>query len=390
MSPTVLIMDANQRSALAATRSLGRLGYQVITADCEDQTLAGSSRHSTRHLVYPNPYESPLEFLKWVERALQPDQVQIVLPMTEVTTDLLIRHRERWPEVTLPFPDIKTIDALSNKITLHRRAEQLGIPIPATRYFDSPSTLLEEADELTYPLVLKPYRSRILLGDQWLCTSVVIAHSPTELRSALNSPTFVQHPFMAQACVVGEGQGIFALYDKGQPVTFFSHRRIRERPPWGGVSVLSESIQPDAKLISIARQLLDDVNWHGVAMVEFKVATDGTPYLMEINTRFWGSLQLAIDAGIDFPALLLKIAQGQSVPQPTVTTGKRLRWLMGDLDHLYLTWKSSRYSLWEKLRTSITLLKPDLTGLTRHEVNRLDDMAPAWHELKQYLRLGNS
>ena len=30
-----------------------------------------------------------------------------------------------------------------------------------------------------------------------------------------------------------------------------------------------------------------------------------SPYLMEVNGRFWGSLQLAIDAGVDFPALLV-------------------------------------------------------------------------------------
>ena len=86
-----------------------------------------------------------------------------------------------------------------------------------------------------------------------------------------------------------------------RPVAFFAHKRLRERPPWGGVSVLSESAEPDPRLKALARQLLDDACWHGVAMVEFKVAPDGTPYLMEINTRFWGSLQLAIDAGVDFP-----------------------------------------------------------------------------------------
>ena len=92
------------------------------------------------------------------------------------------------------------------------------------------------------------------------------------------------------------------LLSRGRAVALFSHRRLRERPPWGGVSVLSESIAlcPDAR--DYAHSLLDDLGWHGVAMVEFKRdARDGVPKLMEINGRFWGSLQLAIDAGVDFP-----------------------------------------------------------------------------------------
>ena len=63
---------------------------------------------------------------------------------------------------------------------------------------------------------------------------------------------------------------------------------------------LSRNANPEEKQ-RLKQELLDELNWHGVAMVEFKVTEDGTPYLMEINTRFWGSLQLAIDAGVDFP-----------------------------------------------------------------------------------------
>ena len=147
---------------------------------------------------------------------------------------------------------------------------------------------------------------------------------------------------------------------------------------------MSESVKPDPLLQTLAQRLLDDAQWHGVAMVEFKVARDGTPYLMEINTRFWGSLQLAIDAGIDFPVMLLDLAFGKPIKPPDIREHIKLRWLLGDMDHLYLTWRSRRYSLAHKLRTTAALLKPDLSGMTRHEVNRLGDMKPAWHELTAY------
>jgi len=68
--------------------------------------------------------------------------------------------------------------------------------------------------------------------------------------------------------------------------------------------------------------------WHGVAMVEFKVSADGTPYLMEVNARFWGSLQLAIDAGVDFPWLLYQLATGRDVESDDdYVTGVKSRWL---------------------------------------------------------------
>lgn len=48
-------------------------------------------------------------------------------------------------------------------------------------------------------------------------------------------------------------------------------------------------------------------------MIEFKVdQRDGVAKLMDIWPRFWGSLQLAIDAGVDFPAILVENGEGQS------------------------------------------------------------------------------
>ena len=190
---------------------------------------------------------------------------------------------------------------------------------------------------------------------------------------------------MIQAFVEGQGQGVFALYDNGKPVTFFAHRRLREKPPSGGVSVLSESVAVDPILLKHAKALLDEAQWHGVAMVEFKVHPDGTPYLMEINTRFWGSLQLAIDAGVDFPWLLAQLANDDH-PKPVENykTGRRLRWLLGDVDNLYLILRDNKYSRQDKITAILHFLTPS-PFKTRHEVNRWEDIRPFLFELKAYL-----
>ena len=75
-----------------------------------------------------------------------------------------------------------------------------------------------------------------------------------------------------------------------------------ENPPSGGGSVYSESTAADETLVEQAKRLLEHFSWRGLAMIEFKIdRSTGTPYLMEINGRVWGSLQLAIDAGWTSP-----------------------------------------------------------------------------------------
>ena len=136
----------------------------------------------------------------------------------------------------------------------------------------------------------------------------------------------------------GEGQGVFLFVWDGELKSAFCHRRLREKPPSGGVSVYRESIPLDHNLVDKSFALLQALRWNGVAMVEFKVdARDGVPKLMEVNGRFWGSLQLAVDAGINFPLLLYRLACGEEVPaQFDYKAGVKSRWLLGDLDHLLI------------------------------------------------------
>jgi predicted ATP-grasp superfamily ATP-dependent carboligase len=195
-----------------------------------------------------------------------------------------------------------------------------------------------------------------------------------------------EYPFMVQEFIAGHGAGVFALYDHGKQVTFFAHQRLREKPPRGGVSVLSRSVPLQPELQMAATALLDAADWHGVAMVEFRIAPDGKPYLMEVNTRFWGSLQLAIDSGVDFPALLLRICRGESVGRLTpYRIGRRLRWLLGDVDSLYLALRDPGFSFWGKLARLVGFFVPRPFS-TRHEVDRLGDLGPACYELRNWLR----
>src|SRR5688500_494742 len=100
----VLVTDSDNRSALAAVRSLGKAGHTVVTTGDRFPSLAAVSRYSTAFERYPSPAEDPTGFLAAVVSSIDKHAIDVVLPMAEITTLLLTQNRESLPSrCTLPF-----------------------------------------------------------------------------------------------------------------------------------------------------------------------------------------------------------------------------------------------------------------------------------------------
>ncbi len=377
--------DGNQRAALAVTRSLGHHGVTVITADSCSPTLSSRSKYAVASEVYADPNELEA-FIASIRRIVKLHRIRTIIPIAEITLFTLLQHREALGDVEIPFDSYEKISLLSDKAKLVELCQEKGFPCPKSVYYENGVAALAAIRDFEFPVVLKPYKSRIFSEGVWISTGVKYAASEAELHQLCTSnPVFAGFPFMIQEYIEGHGQGIFLLCDHGKPVATFCHKRLREKPPSGGVSVLCESVEPPQEMLAIAGDLLSSVAWHGVAMVEFKVNDMRGPFIMEVNTRFWGSLQLAVDAGVDFPYLLWQMYSGK--PTTTISnykTGQRLRWLIGDLDRLYLVIRSPDFSVSQKLRELLSFLAMFRRG-QRFEVNRLQDIRPFGEELRQYL-----
>lgn len=383
----VLVLDANQRSALAIIRSLGRHGLKLVAGDHVPAPLGAASRYAAESVRYPNPAESPGSFVGEVATIVRRLGIDTIMSATDLTTMLLASQPDLQQVARLACPPAACYEALTDKARLLEIAGSVGVRAPETRIARTAAEVKEAARDFGYPLVLKPARSKCLLNGRVISTAVLTVRKPDELDDALSRLPPLDHiPCLVQRFVPGHGAGIFLLHGREGPIAWFAHRRIREKPPTGGVSVLSESVPVDSIMRSAALKLLSAVGWVGVAMVEFRVAPDGTPFLMEVNGRFWGSLQLAIDCGVDFPWLLYQLIHDvPAVPPHSYPSGRRLRWLLGDLDSLLIQLRTAPPAQRHKARAVGAFLHSFLDPLCRQEVLRLSDPVPAFREAGQWV-----
>jgi predicted ATP-grasp superfamily ATP-dependent carboligase len=391
---SVFVTDGEQRATLALVRALGRAGISVTVGAKSADSLAGSSRYCAGRVRYPSPSERGQAFQASMLEEMQSGGYQVLFPMTDITTILVAQMGETLrPLVRVPIPAEEQIGQVQDKRQVLLAAQKIGIGCPETFMLDEHQNLDAVAARLPYPVVLKPRLSWLWRNGEWVSGGVQYAHGAEDLKKKyLESHALIPRP-LVQERIEGEGRGVFLLVWNGELKAAFCHRRLREKPPWGGVSVYRESIPFEPEIVDQSYKLLQAFGWQGPAMVEFKVDNrDGRLKLMEVNGRFWGSLQLALDAGMNFPLLYYRLAIGEDPPsQFDYKVGVRSRWLLGDLDQLLIRWTHpdgqngfSRYQT-SKLRASLDFMKFYERNL-HYEVLRLGDLGPGWYEGKAYLR----
>ena len=394
MPLTAFVTDGDHRPALSIVRALGRRGVSVIVGDERASSLAASSRYCARRVRYPSPYRDRDAFVRFLHAFVQRERIDVVLPVTDVTTHAVCANRAQLSRYShLAVPSLEAFELVTNKACLLEHAGRCGVPVPQTHVVDGRAQLLEVIDRVTYPAVVKPIRSRMKNGGGWVPGSAHYAVSREEVEHLFDTHAYLaSHPVLIQERIIGPGVGLFALFDRGTLVAEFSHRRLREKPPAGGASVLSESRPVDPRLREFAVRILGSIGWHGVAMMEYKQdRRTGECVLMEVNGRFWGSLELAIAAGVDFPFLAFQLAQGVRPDlTPAYAAGMKNRWLLGDLDHLLLRLFRSPEELRlpcgapSALRTLVDFLRIAEPQL-HYEVISGADWRPFVTELRQYV-----
>ncbi|MGI8509826.1 MAG: ATP-grasp domain-containing protein, partial [Gemmatimonadaceae bacterium] len=208
-----------------------------------------------------------------------------------------------------------------------------------------------------------------------------------ELRAEFAQDAAFGRGLLFQRYQSGDGVGVEILMRNGLPVAHFQHRRLAELPASGGVCVYGVSETADPMLLEYAVRLLKELEWDGVAMVEFRHdrQTNETG-LLEVNGRFWGSIALPVMSGVDFPSLAWQAAQGREPITPvSYRVGVQFRWTAGALMRFALAFgpeQSEGFSRSRAMKELLTQLRPGI----RSALWDRDDPQPARQEVADVLR----
>lgn len=256
---------------------------------------------------------------------------------------------------------------LVDKSRLAERARQVGIRVPEGHRFTDGEAAIAIGDTFDYPAIVKPALKRgpviqpsVVGGPRELSNAVRRASGPIVVQP------FIDRPLRAVAGVVHGGRA----------VAWVHQRYLRTWPREAGVSCMAVTQEPDEDLEELLVRLLE--GYDGIFQAQF--AGD---HLLDVNPRAYGSLPLAVAAGVNLPALHCAVAAGD---RPSgvqrVQTGVRYRWVEGDVRHTLEALRDGDIDL----RSAWRFLRPRRG--TVHSVVSMEDPVPvlsrfayAWSQL---------
>lgn len=313
--------------ALALARSLGRHGIPVWFLT-NDHPLARYSRYVERSLTWRGPQDAgALDFLLqlaareglggWTLFACADPEVRL-LGQNHAVLSAAFR-------VAVPSWDV--IRWSVDKRMTHQFATQAGVDSPWSYYPRDRQDVVRL--DCQFPLIVKPtvreQRNAFTQAKAWRADDRAALLARYGEAAALVG----EHQIVLQELIPGNGQEQFsfaALCDRGMPVASLTARRRRQFPiDFGYTSTLVETIeQPEVE--AAASRLLRALNFTGLVEVEFKHdIRDGRYKLLDINARPWTWISLGAAAGVDFPYLAWRLAQGEALSPKRAKAG--VRWL---------------------------------------------------------------
>ncbi len=297
----VLITDSDYKHSIALARYIKR--------ELKDVYLIGQSTAGGQWARHYSCFDE-LYTNESLEKTLSKGGFDQVIPVGAASTLQVARLRPDLAVLSSP----KQLETCFDKRLTIDVANRVEVPVPVTQMIEDVDQI--NVDKASFPCVVKADREIAV------SKSVRYCQDAKELRTIakymLDQNRSAGVGILVQELITGPGHGFFALMDHGKPLRIFMHKRLREFPPTGGASTAAAAFY-SPRLEELGLKLLSHLCWNGVAMVEFKFDLKKQDFvLMEVNGKFWGSLELALCSGVNFGADLVHLFRGDKLEPSSV------------------------------------------------------------------------
>jgi hypothetical protein len=303
----VLVSEGNSTSAREAITILGLAGHRVEVCDPSPMCLARFSRFVKKFHRCPGLRDDPRGFCAFVEKLLALHHYDVLLPIHEQGF-AFARVNERLSKRTgLALPDFDDYRTVHGKAGFSRLLDRLGLPQPPTRIVTSETDLQAT---IRFPSVIKTSVGTASRGIWFVRDAGDLEIALRDIRAqGLSLKGEFTCEVLVQAWVAGPIGKAQAIFRHGQLLGFHGVRQIAAGAGGGDAIKQSDS---RADIAAYLATIGEHLRWHGALSVDYILADDTTPLLIDCNPRLVEPMSAYL-AGTDLVELLLAVSLGETV-----------------------------------------------------------------------------
>jgi D-aspartate ligase len=387
-TPPVVIFGIDCLTGLQAARILWRKNIPVIGVASDPKSPYCRTRAAVKTVPFAELKENPHPLLKSLEA--QYGARPVALPCTdEFVWWLNDRREDVSKQADFLLPPCGTLRLLADKVQFYRYAIEHKLPLPDTRFVKSVEEIKKAADEMTFPLILKPARH----SPEWMAASggfkVVKVADAAELLRAGPALCAAVGELILQMWVRGPDANMHSLYicmdRQSDPLCCLVAKKLRQWPPDVGSGSLAVEVRAD-EVVNTGVPILKQLGYVGPGSFQFKQdAVDGKIYIIEMNVgRPALNFSLCEACGVEMIYTCYCAAAGLPLPGNRTVIRPGSKWICWKTD------LASAYAHWKRGDLTVLAWLASLRGRKRPAEISLTDPMPMLIDMARKMRRGIS
>ncbi len=294
----VLITGMGGPAGIAVLRGIAKDPFDVYSADIDPFAAGLYLVPPERRIMLPRG-DDP-RFVDAVLDVCRKHAIDVLVPTVDSELVPVAEARAAFEaaDVALVNPSADTLRMCLDKWALHQRCDGV-VRLPASTITDGEF----DPAAVVLPVIVKPRWGSGSRGIRLISDREELERVP---RDGMQ---------LVQEYLPGPEHSLDVLARRdGRVLAVVPRERLKVD---SGIAVTAR-VTRDAALESFGRKVAERIGLVGVANVQVKQSAAGEPALLEVNPRFPGSMPLTIAAGVNMPALAVREALGEPMPDDPI------------------------------------------------------------------------
>lgn len=290
-------------NGLSIIRELGRNGVPVIAMDSY-RNIGTRSRYA-KYIQCPDPAQNEEGFISFLlDFGKSFKERPVIFPTNDIWVLTASKHYDELEKYyILCFSKYKTVNMILNKHEFFNWAVSKGVSVPGTWK----SSQVDEIDEKSYPLIIKPENRRPLGESADVFRKLdenrmTIVENREQLADHFLRNKDVEKYLIVQEYIRGMSDSMFTvgIYAKnGRVRAVFSGRKVRGYPADFGDCVVGQVEKMPKSIVDEVLSICRELNYTGIAEFEYKKDSITNKYrIIEINPRSWSWIGITPACGV--------------------------------------------------------------------------------------------